>query len=328
MSKSYRLPLPKDFDRKMLMHGRIWTVRGHALSDVSCGASRKWRNKLLIGRDSVRYLKIRRYLVGSATMLSGKDIWHLGPGATYLIDQSREVIENSSRNRQLNLFVHYDDIGYDPELHTECIALSDNGAGGMLVAQVFAELMNCACGSHEARLDAEFDRFIHVLRLVLEQGTETNLDARLRTARKRLVLNEIGKRALTPGLTVDRLLTDLPFSRATVYRDFAESGGIARAVRRKRMIAAWHLLADADTTPAVVERTALKIGFGSIHSFSKAFKRETGFRPSDVVGMRTRAVEHSHLLNYAANAEWQEMAGVYDRIRNPYSSDDAARGRI
>lgn len=82
-----------------------------------------------------------------------------------------------------------------------------------------------------------------------------------------------------PDLGVDRLQSAFCVSRATLYRMFSEIGGVARFIRRQRLVAARQSLRrrpDVGITWLLYE-----LGFGSERQFQRAFQAEFGVSPSE-----------------------------------------------
>jgi len=82
-----------------------------------------------------------------------------------------------------------------------------------------------------------------------------------------------------PELGVDHLQSAFCVSRATLYRMFGEIGGVARFIRRQRLVAARQSLRrrpDLGITWLLYE-----LGFGSERQFQRAFHAEFGVSPSE-----------------------------------------------
>lgn len=81
-----------------------------------------------------------------------------------------------------------------------------------------------------------------------------------------------------PGLGPSYLCRELGVSRATLYRLFADQGGVQQRIRAARLMAARRALID----PACrVGEVADRFGFGDPAYFSRAFRAEFGMSPSD-----------------------------------------------
>lgn len=93
---------------------------------------------------------------------------------------------------------------------------------------------------------------------------------------RRLVQQRLG----SPTLGVDELCRDLAVSRSRLYRLFEPLGGVVHYIRYRRLLDAHIALADAEDRRSIVAIAAER-GFIDPAEFSRAFKREFGYRPSD-----------------------------------------------
>lgn len=78
----------------------------------------------------------------------------------------------------------------------------------------------------------------------------------------------------------DQLGHALGVSRSRLYRLFEPFGGVARYVHRQRLLAAHSALSDPLNKNPIIQ-IAEGFGFGDASGFSRAFKQEFGYSPSD-----------------------------------------------
>ena len=92
------------------------------------------------------------------------------------------------------------------------------------------------------------------------------------------VVSYIEAHLADPDLGVDRLQSVFCVSRATLYRMFSEIGGVARFIRRQRLVAArQHLRQHPELA---ITWLLYELGFGSERQFQRAFQAEFGVSPS------------------------------------------------
>ena len=84
-----------------------------------------------------------------------------------------------------------------------------------------------------------------------------------------------------PELDTRKLLRELGTSRSRLYRLFEASDGVMRYIQRRRLAAAHKALADPSDNRRIFE-IAQSYCFGDGAEFSRAFRREYGYSPSDV----------------------------------------------
>lgn len=82
-------------------------------------------------------------------------------------------------------------------------------------------------------------------------------------------------------LDINFICQELKISKSSLYRICAPYGGIMKMVRVRRLRNAYNMLTEP--TPPQVTQVALQCGFGNIDSFTRAFKREFGFKPSNLI---------------------------------------------
>lgn len=87
----------------------------------------------------------------------------------------------------------------------------------------------------------------------------------------------------SPELESDFLCRELGISRSRLYRLFEASGGVMRYIQRRRLLDAHAALSDPNDHRRILEIAEVR-GFGDGAEFSRAFKREFGYSPSDVRG--------------------------------------------
>lgn len=89
-----------------------------------------------------------------------------------------------------------------------------------------------------------------------------------------------------PELGVETLCAAFFVSRATVYRDFADEGGVARFVTRCRLERAYQELAAGGADRGRVRRVSERSGFASQYHFSRLFRQRFHVPPTEVTAPR------------------------------------------
>lgn len=98
-----------------------------------------------------------------------------------------------------------------------------------------------------------------------------------------------------PTLDAQMLLRELGLSRSKLYRLFEMSDGVMHYIQRRRLAAAHAALASSSDTRRILE-IAESYCFGDAAQFSRAFRREFGYTPSEV---RADARHHLPSPDYA-----------------------------
>jgi AraC-like DNA-binding protein len=124
-----------------------------------------------------------------------------------------------------------------------------------------------------------------LLAACLAPGPENNeraaapLHATLRRQARRLIEAEL----LDPQLSAETLQARLRISRSTLYALFNEEGGVARYIQSRRLAAVHQALADPDERRRIAD-VADAFGFTNEAHFSRAFRRQFGYAPSEIRG--------------------------------------------
>lgn len=134
------------------------------------------------------------------------------------------------------------------------------------------------------RLEAALSSMLTACLMGLESqpaSTRQQLEAARRARVIALVDGALDEAELSPATLVRRS----GISRSELYRCFAPIGGIARVIQQRRLRRAYRDLTRADG-PASVSRIGEAVGFYDPSSFTRAFRREFGCTPSEVLTRR------------------------------------------
>jgi AraC-like DNA-binding protein len=115
------------------------------------------------------------------------------------------------------------------------------------------------------------------------------------------------------GFGPDQLARELGVSRSRLYRLFEPHGGVARYVHRQRMIAAHSALSDASDIRSV-GRIAEAFGFHDASGFSRGFKQEFGYSPSDARTLPPMRVPVPAFPKRQALGEVEQFASILHRL--------------
>lgn len=231
-----------------------------------------------------QHVLLRLYRQGEADGLFGGAAFRTRPGEIHLFDQGPECSGATGEWHQMaSAFVPYAAIGYDPSRHSGHIRVGPETAAGRMLwssmESLFAELPRAAAPEASAMTTG----FAGLIEGLLLSGEPSAACSRDFDATRRLAMRRYLDDHLTDsGLGAASLATAFGASRATIYRDFAEEGGVARFVTRRRLERAFHDLATIPPDRGRVRRVAERWGFACPYHFSRAFRRQFGIWPSEV----------------------------------------------
>src|SRR5690606_8530599 len=110
-------------------------------------------------------------------------------------------------------------------------------------------------------------------------------EAIYRTVRQRAT-RVIEQRLLDPSLTVDAIAIDAGASRTTLYRAFADHGGVQRRIQTLRLDRARMALRRRVGRSPTVSEIAYRHGFASDAHFNRLFRARFGHSPGEVQEQR------------------------------------------
>ena len=96
--------------------------------------------------------------------------------------------------------------------------------------------------------------------------------------------NLIQHNLFSPNFGAEELCHSLGVSRSRLYRLFEPLGGVVTYIRTQRLLDAHAALSDSEDLRPIIEIAAER-GFVDPAEFSRAFRREFGYRPKDARGL-------------------------------------------
>ncbi len=230
------------------------------------------------------YVLIRMYREGRAEGVSEDTAFRTRPGEIHLFDQAPEARgATTGWHHMQSVFMPYSAIRYEPKRHPAHVRVDlDQPVGRMLwsaMESVFAELPG-ASRAEASLMAAGFAGLVRSLVLGGDRsaGSSCEFDAARRLAMRRFLDEHLDD----PELGVASLCAAFGASRATIYRDFADEGGVARFVTRRRLERAYRDLAGGPPDRGRVRRIAERWGFACPYHFSRVFRKRFDLWPSEV----------------------------------------------
>ncbi|WP_304815287.1 AraC family transcriptional regulator [Falsiroseomonas sp.] len=128
--------------------------------------------------------------------------------------------------------------------------------------------------------------------LLDDEMQPTSSRLQLETARRARVIALVDAALGDPELSPAKLVRQSGLSRSELYRCFAPTGGISRAIQLRRLRRAYVELARADG-PCSIRLIKDAVGFFDASSFTRAFRREFGCTPREVLASRPAPTAHA-----------------------------------
>ncbi len=261
-----------------------WLVDRLLFTDVTFDGHIFMRNRKHMNRDLADYVSLQIYTSGSWSGEVGGVGSQMRPYEINIIDFTREMRSKTQPSRVKGLLVAHDLIGFDRSIHPAKITIPVSSPLGKVLLTVFDEIfaqLNVLTKNDARTLCQGFSGLMRAI--VLSAGLDSEHDKYVVSARQSAIRRYIEQNLLSEALDADTLCGVFNISRATLYRDLSDGGGLGRMVRSIRLNRAHDELVLGASTRGVISRTAERWGFSSESHFSREFRRKFGFRPSDAV---------------------------------------------
>lgn len=206
-----------------------WLLDNLIIHESSSEAQHYHRDAHHLRAEDRGYLRLRIYRSGSTVWMLGETPYRTVPGNIYVTDFSRPMRQVIQRSSILCITVSHDAIGCDPARHAPHISFALGSPAGRLLGDAVFNLAGQLPHIRQSEAPALAAGLGGLLRgLVLREPPGE--DARQAAMRRRIERN-----LHDLDLGVESLCRAFGVSRATLYREFATEGGIARYITRRRL---------------------------------------------------------------------------------------------
>ena len=203
-----------------------------------------------------------------------------------IVDFSRTVDMAVKEAYELGAYLPHAMIGYRPSVMPAHINIGIDSATGRILQSVMVSTFDALPNAGFQDAAAIAAGFSGLIRGLLDGATLSESESPLRGARARSMRDFLERRLRQPDLDATTLQHAFGASRATIFRDFADYGGVSRYIRARRLERAFADLAENAPTHGAVTRAAERWGFASVGQFSRNFRKHFGFAPGAAVGAR------------------------------------------
>ncbi|MEL6208071.1 MAG: AraC family transcriptional regulator, partial [Pseudomonadota bacterium] len=226
---------------------------------------------------------------------------HMRPSELHILDFSRAYSAKCAPSQLRSVLISHDAVGYDPSRHPAVMRVSEQNVLGRILLQTFVSVFDELDRTSKNDAPTIASSLIALVSGVIAAAPDREPDfPGFTMARNKAIRAHIERNLASHTLDLETLCSQFHMSRATLYRDFREEGGLERYILGRKLDAALMALAFGPADRGAVTRAASQWHFASVSHFSREFRRRFGFAASDVVGQHNRARSS---LSVAGNAE-------------------------
>jgi AraC-like DNA-binding protein len=263
----------------------MWILGDMMLSRRECSAHILHRSSRSIRLDQLDHYKIHFRVGGSADadLEAGRQAVHVDAGGCVLTDMARPERVQVDGGTTVTVIIPRDRLDallpHPVDLHGVVL----RGGCTVLLADHLRSLTRSV---DQLTLEQAPDVALATLHL-LAASIAPSMDklALARPAIEATLLSQIRRHIEehigTSELTVEHICTRFRISRATLYRLFEPMGGVAKFIKERRLFRIHTVLATAEGRPHL-NRVAEQYGFKTSAHFSRAFREQFGYSPSEL----------------------------------------------
>ena len=248
------------------------------------------------------YICMLTYRQGGARSIHDGKPMHHRPNDVQLLDFSRDHRSVTKRSRVEGIWVPYETVGFDPGRHATNVTLRFDAPAGGLLSELSSMIFKELPTTDLKQAKSVAGMLTGILRNLVSDGLDKVANEQANFGRRALMQRFVIENTHDLSLNAQSLCREFGVSRATVFRDF-EPGGLQHFMMLHRLDRA---LNDITRGPAIRGRIALiaeKWGFSSPAHFSRAFRENFGFSPSDAVGV-AQGVGSMSALDIGGDYKW------------------------
>ena len=268
---------PKAFRARgtFAQHGRLIS------SDVRFGSALFAHDPKLLKAYDNEYLLFERYTEGTARGLVGEISARIDPKTIHVMDMSRRVQTATTNAVVRGVVIPHHVIGYDPSRDAPYVALPLASPRGRLLDLALQMMLAPSLPVTDAEAVSLADAFVGLVRHLMLNQPDPDAGNPMAQAGRLRVEDYINRALGNPDLSVARLCRIFGLSRATLYRMFADEGGVQRYIDARRLDRCFAELHHAPATYGRIRDVAGRWGFHEAADFNRRFKSRFGIRPSD-----------------------------------------------
>jgi AraC-like DNA-binding protein len=286
----------------------LWTVGRFGMSRTTAPPVHITRTRAHLRQDPVDHWVISYCARGAHSAITAGASVEVPARVPYLWSLGQEFVHERTHMERVQFLLARDAFGDIAPVLDAALGSALNTPLGLLLGDYMTAL--------ECRLpdlsEADFPRLRDAVGAMVSAAVAPTAE-RVAVARRQIDLGRmervrqmVRRHLRTPNLGPKTLCRLVGMSRSNLYRLLEDKGGVAQYIQSQRLLEAHSILADPPNTQSITT-LAEDFCFADASSFSRAFKREFGYRPSDA----------------RASARGGTRVGVPSRLKRPKKFDFA-----
>lgn len=228
------------------------------------------------------YLLFERFLIGGGWGEVGDVAFKVMPERLHLIDMSKRYVSRKQRSESRGVLIPHAAVGYVPGKDPVYSFVEVSSAAGRILAVAHEVLLSASDEAPDSSRLAITRAFLDLIcRLMLgrqpDGAPSTAGEQTLELCAREYIMSHLASHELG----VQSLSRAFGVSRATVYRQFADEGGIGRYIRNRRLDRCFFELAGRKPSRGCIKAVSERWNFHDPSHFNRLFKARFGMSPSD-----------------------------------------------
>ncbi|WP_169054438.1 AraC family transcriptional regulator [Nitratireductor sp. XY-223] len=238
--------------------------------------------------QDANYLSLQIYRSGGSSGVLADQYWKMEPGQVHIYDFSRQFQSVAEDSVVAGVKIPHEAIGYDPGRHPAHIMLSGCSPLGRFLIETYFAIQRRLPELCQEEASALAKGFCGLVRgILIPQGNEDCTEVKRSRAERRVAMRSYLDRHLSdPALGIDHLLRSFAVSRPSIYRDFANEGGVATYINRRRLDRAFSRLVSTTPSHGRIKEIANGVGFNDPAYFNRLFRQRFGIAPGAAITNR------------------------------------------
>ena len=264
----------------------LWQLGKIGFSHISMQGHDAIRSNAHIHSWNSEFVVLRYYLRGGTTTIFDDQVVKAGARRLMFLDYSKDCFARHHHSEVVAAHIPRTLITYDQAGPNVINAVINQEASSKVLAHAMWTTFNKLSSSGSINPGLLSDDLTNLIRgLLNEKAFDEKARRAVEAARGAAARSYIEQRLGANQLNVGLMCKELGLSRASLYRAFAEYGGVKRYVMQRRLLRAFNLITASEPRRGALARLADTLGFFSPAHFTRAFRDMFGMRPSDVAGL-------------------------------------------